>query len=282
MKKTQETKELHIKELQARIELLEEQLMHAQSLTTIGELTSTATHEFNNILMTIINYAKLGLRNKSETSRTKALDKILTAANMAAKITNTVLAGAKNRKKGFEPTNFAALVQDSLFLLEKEMNKYRITVEKSFPDKLPEIMADGNQILQVVLNLLINARQAMPDGGRLVLKMSYDEENEMLDFVVRDFGCGIPQEKLPRIFDPFYSTKPGPDESGKGGTGLGLASCKKIIGQHQGLIRVESTEGKGTAFTVKLPTIIRARLMELQQLSEVPDGSVFQNASVMR
>ena len=263
MAKTQD-----IQEMQKRIELLEEQLMQAQRLAILGELTSTATHEFNNILMTIINYAKLGLRNKNEASRTKALDKILTAANRASKITNSILAGAKNRKKGFEATNFAALVEDSLLLLEKEMNKYRITIEKSFADQMPEIMADGNQVLQVVLNLLINARQAMPHGGRLVLKMSYDEENEMIDFVVRDFGCGIPRDKLPKIFEPFYSTKSGPDESGKGGTGLGLASCKAIIEQHQGLIRVESTENKGTAFTVKLPTIIRAKLAELQKFSD--------------
>jgi len=252
-----------IQELRSRIEMLEEQLMQAQRLSTLGELTSTTTHEFNNILMTIINYAKLGLRHKDEASQTKAFDKILTAANRASKITNTVLAAAKNRKKELEPTNFIALIEDSLILLEREMNKYRITVEKSFPDQLPEIMADGNQILQVVLNLLINARQAMPDGGRLVLKMSYDEENEMIDFVIRDFGCGIPQDKLPRIFEPFYSTKSGPDDSGKGGTGLGLSSCRKIIEQHQGLIRVESAEGKGTAFTIKLPTIIRAKLAEL-------------------
>jgi len=256
------SKSQDIRELQDRIELLEGQLVQAQRLSALGELTGTTTHEFNNILMTIINYAKLGLRNKEDASRTKALDKILTAANKAAKITNTVLAAAQNRKKGFEPVNFVALIEDSLVLLEREMSKYRITVEKSFPDKLPEIMADGNQILQVVLNLLINARQAMPNGGRLVLKMSYDEENEMIDFIVRDFGCGIPQDKLPRIFDPFYSTKSGPDDSGKGGTGLGLASCRTIIEEHQGLIRVESAEGKGTAFTVKLPTIIRAKLVE--------------------
>jgi len=251
--------------LQQRIDMLEEQLMQAQRLTAVGELTSTTTHEFNNILMTIINYAKLGMRNKDESSRTNAFDKILTAANRAAKITNTILAAAKNRKQQFEPTNFALLIEDSLLLLEREMNKYRITVEKSFAEKLPEIMADGNQIQQVVLNLLINARQAMPNGGRLLLKMSYDEENEMIDFVVRDFGCGIPQDKLTKIFEPFYSTKSGPDESGKGGTGLGLTSCKTIIEHHQGLIRVESTEGKGTAFTIKLPTIIRAKLAELRQ-----------------
>ena len=260
MKKSQD-----IQELQRRIEWLEEQLMQAQRLTALGELTGTTTHEFNNILMTVINYAKLGLRHKDESSRTKAFDKILTAANRAAKITNTVLAAAKNRKKEFEPTNFAALVEDSLLLLEREMNKYRITVETSFAERMPEIMADGNQITQVILNLLINARQAMPNGGRLSLKMNYDEENEMIDFVVRDFGCGIPQKKLPHIFEPFYTTKSGPDESGKGGTGLGLANCRTIIEQHLGLIRVESTEGKGTAFTIKLPTIIRAKLVELQR-----------------
>ena len=254
-----------IQDLQNRIALLEDQLMQAQRLTTLGELTSTTTHEFNNILMLIINYAKLGLRHKDESSRTKALNQILTTANKASKITNTILAAARNRPKGFEPTNFALLVEDSLLLLERELNKYRIAVEKTFADTLPEIMADGNQILQVVLNLLINARQAMPDGGRLLLKMSYDEENEMIDFLVRDFGCGIPREKLPHIFEPFYTTKRGPDDSGKGGTGLGLSSCKTIIEQHKGSIRVESTEGKGTAFTVKLPTIIRAKLVELQR-----------------
>jgi len=253
-----------MQDLQKRIALLENQLMQAQRLTTLGELTSTTTHEFNNILMLIINHAKLGLRHKDEPSRTKALNQILTTANKASKITNTILAAARNRKKEFEPTNFATLVEDALLLLERELNKYRITVEKSFAGTLPEIMADGNQILQVVLNLLINARQAMPGGGRLVLKMSYDEENEMIDFIVRDFGCGIPQERLPRIFEPFYTTKQGPDDSGKGGTGLGLSNCKTIIEQHRGSIRVESTEGRGTAFTVKLPTIIRAKLVELQ------------------
>jgi len=260
------TKPQNFQELQYRIDMLEEQLMRAQKLTTLGELTGTITHEFNNILMTILNYAKLGLRHKDEPSRTKAFDKILTAANRASKITNMVLATAKNRKQGLEPTNFVALIEDSLVLLEREMNKYRITVEKSLPDQLPEIMAAGNQIQQVVLNLLINARQAMPNGGRLILKMSYDEENEMVDFVVRDFGCGIPPDKLPRIFERYYTTKSGPDDSGKGGTGLGLANCKTIIEEHQGLIRVESTEGKGTAFTVKLPTVIRAKLVELQQV----------------
>ncbi|MDR2705334.1 MAG: sensor histidine kinase [Planctomycetaceae bacterium] len=251
-----------IQELKRQNQFLEEQLMQAQRLTALGELTGTTAHEFNNILTTIINYAQLGLRHKDEPTRTKSFDKILLASKRAAKIANTVLATARNRKKTFEPTNLIALVEDALLLLEREMNKYRIAVEKSFQKNIPEVMADGNQIQQVLLNLLINARQAMPNGGRIVLKISYDEENEMIDFVVRDYGCGIPTDKLPRIFDRFYTTKSGPDESGKGGSGLGLASCKSIIEQHKGLIRVESTEGKGTAFIVKLPTIIRSKLLE--------------------
>ncbi len=254
--------ESEVQELRKQIDVLQEQLMHAQRLTALGELTGTTTHEFNNILTTIINYAKLGLRHRDEATRTKSLDKILTAANRAAKVAATILAVAKNRKQTFEPTNLVSLVEDALLLLEREMNKYRIAVEKNFAVVVPDVMADGNQIQQVLLNLLINARQAMPDGGRLVLKIFYDEDNEMVDLMIRDFGCGIPADKLPRIFDRFFSTKAGPDESGKGGSGLGLASCKSIIEQHRGVIRVESSEGLGTAFTIKLPTVVRIKLLE--------------------
>ena len=253
-----------INELRNRIAILEEQLAQAQRLSTLGELTSTTAHEFNNILMTIINYAKLGMRHKDAASQAKSFEKILTAANRAAKITTTVLAAGKNRKK-LEPTDLVSLVQDALLLLEREMNKYRIMVERSFQEGIPEIMADGNQLLQVLINLLVNARQAMQNGGRLILKISYDEENEMVDLTVRDFGCGIPSEKLPHIFDRFYTTKAGPDDSGKGGTGLGLAACKAIIEQHQGKIRVESSVGKGTAFIIKWPTVLRYKLSKKEE-----------------
>jgi signal transduction histidine kinase len=238
--------------LQQQIELLKQQLAQAQKLTALGELVSTTTHEFNNVLMTIINYAKLGLRHKDNANREKCFDKILTAGNRAAKITNTVLGIARNRSSGQEPTDLKQLIEDTLTLLEREMNKYRITVEKQFPVVPPALVA-GNQIQQVLLNLLVNARQAMPNGGRLLIKLVHDAENEMIDLVVRDYGAGIPAEKLPHIFEPFYTTKSGPDASGKGGTGLGLSMCRDIIEAHHGRIRVESSPGKGTAFTLKLP-----------------------------
>jgi signal transduction histidine kinase len=238
--------------LQQQVESLKEQLNQTLKLTALGELVSTTTHEFNNVLMTIINYAKLGMRHKDAASRDKAFDKILTAANRAAKITNGVLGIARNRSSGQEPTDLAQLIEDTMILLEREMNKYRIAVEKQFKP-IPLARVNGNQIQQVLLNMLINARQAMPNGGRLLIKLAHDQENDMIDLTIRDFGCGIPAEKLPRIFEPFYTTKSGPDASGKGGTGLGLSLCRDIIEAHHGRIRVDSTVGKGTAFTLRLP-----------------------------
>jgi signal transduction histidine kinase len=118
---------------------------------------------------------------------------------------------------------------------------------------VPDALVNGNQIQQILLNLLINARQAMPRGGRVLVKLDHDPTDDMLVLVVRDEGVGIPADKLPRIFDAFYSTKDGPDETGKGGTGLGLSSCRSIVEAHRGRIRVQSTVGKGTAFTILLP-----------------------------
>ena len=149
------------------------------------------------------------------------------------------------------------LVEDTLLLLEREMNKYRVVIEKTF-QPIPLAYVNGNQIQQVLLNLLINARQAMPGGGRLWIKLLHDVENDMIDLVVRDNGCGIPADKLPRIFESFYTTKSGPDASGKGGTGLGLSMCRDILEAHHGRIRVDSSVGKGTAFTLKLPTAHKA------------------------
>ncbi len=242
--------------------MLQEQLHKAQKLTALGELVSTTTHEFNNVLTTIINYAKLGLRHRDQPTRDKAFEKILSAGNRAAKITNSILGFARNRSGGQEPTDMVKLLEDSLLLLEREMAKYRIQVDKQFQD-VPEALVNSNQIQQVVLNLLINARQAMPNGGHVVIRLSYDEANRTVDVMVRDSGCGIPADKLPRIFDRFFTTKSGPDESGKGGTGLGLAFCRDVIEAHHGRIRVESTVGKGTAFTLKLPAATRTESVVL-------------------
>lgn len=244
---------------QAYIAHLKNELRKMQSLAALGELTSTATHEFNNVLMTVINYAKLGIRNRDDASRDKALNKILEASERAAKITTTILAQARNRSESLEATNLEGIIRDSMVLLEREMRKYRVAVEIEIDPATPDAMASGNQIQRVLLNLLINARQAMPDGGTILLRLTPSSEAGFVELTVRDSGAGIPREKLPVIFDAFYSTKQGPDESGKGGTGLGLAACKEIIDAHQGRIRVESSVGVGTAFIIRLPTSASAQ-----------------------
>jgi signal transduction histidine kinase len=241
-----------IDELRRQVEGLREQLRQAQKLTALGELASTVTHEFNNVLMTILNYAKIGLRHRDDATRDKALEKILAAGNRAAQITTGVLGFARNRTQGFEPTDLNRVVDDTLLLLDREMTKYRIAVDRHI-QPAPPAWANGNQIQQVLLNLLVNARQAMPSGGQLTIRLGYDPATEMVELMVRDNGCGIAADQLPRIFDPFFTTKSGPDASGKGGTGLGLSLCRDIIEAHHGRIRVESTVGRGTAFTLKIP-----------------------------
>ena len=238
--------------LERRLEMVEAELRQARRMAALGELVSTTTHEFNNVLTTIINYAKLGLRHKDEASRDKALTKILAAAGRAEKITNGVLGIARNRGHERVPTDLAKLIDSSLVLLEREMQKYRILVEVQF-EPAPLALVAGNEIQQVLLNLLTNARQAMPRGGRILIRVAPDAAANTVDLTVRDSGSGIPPEALPKIFDRYFTTKSGPDASGKGGTGVGLSACREIIEAHQGRIRVESTVGVGTAFTLKLP-----------------------------
>ncbi|MCE9605933.1 MAG: ATP-binding protein [Planctomycetia bacterium] len=245
-----------------QLAILKDRLAQAQKLTALGELMSTTTHEFNNVLMTIINYAKLGMRHQDAATAAKSFDKILTAANRAARITNGILGFARNRTSAFEATDMIKVIDDTLLLLEREMVKYRVKVDRRILPA-PPALANTNHIQQVLLNILINARQAMPQGGQLVVQLSHDEANDTVDLLVRDNGAGMPPETLRRIFEPFYTTKSGPDESGKGGTGLGLATCRDIIEAHHGKIRVESTVGKGTAFTIKLPAYHQATLAPL-------------------
>jgi len=251
-----------IQRLRDEIDALKKQLDQSQRMTALGELVSTTTHEFNNVLMTIINYAKMGMRHDDKQTRDKAFDKINNAGMRAAKITNAVLGMARNRSEHFELTDVSKLIDESMVLLEREMQKFRISVDIDIDNDIPEISAIGNQVQQVLMNLLINARQAMSEGGQLVIKLKKNVANHTVDLSVRDYGPGISQEKLRKIFNPFYSTKAGPDETGKGGTGVGLSTCKNIIEAHGGKIRVESSLGKGTCFTLMFP-------MEKQQ-SPVP------------
>ena len=243
----------HPDQLQEEIHHLQNQVAQMRNKAALGELLGTTTHEFNNILMTIINYAKMGIRHKDEATRDKSLEKILAAGERAAKITRGVLGMARNRCEDFAATHLTDIVEETMLLLHREMNQYRVQVDVQAQEGTPAVRAIGNQIQQVLMNLLINARQAMKDGGEIQIRIQPAQLPEMVAISIRDFGPGIPKETLQRIFDPYFTTKSGPDASGKGGTGLGLAACKEVIEQHHGRIQVNSTVGKGTMFTILLP-----------------------------
>jgi signal transduction histidine kinase len=237
---------------QQETEQLREQLLRAQRLSSVGTLASSVAHEFNNILTTIINYAKVGLRpNCNEAGRLQALEKILKGSQRAATIINSMLGFARNNSTQREVTDVVELVEEVLLLTEKDLSKHQVQVEKKYQAR-PKAPVVRGQIEQILLNLIINARQAMPRGGRLLVEVRENKAAQMAEIRICDSGVGIPPEQLRLIFEPFYTTKE-PDNQGHGGSGLGLSVCRQIIEQHQGRIRVESLVGKGSKFTVKLP-----------------------------
>jgi signal transduction histidine kinase len=239
-------------ELERKIQDLQQQLIQAQKLSTVGSLASSMTHEFNNILTTIINYAKLGLRHKDAATRDKAFDKILAAGQRASKITTGMLSFSRRGSDRREETDLVALVQDVLVLVAKDLQMHRVRLQTNFEEQPVVSEINAGQIQQVLVNLIVNARQAMPSGGNLTVQVRRNNENGVGEISVRDAGQGIPPETLRRIFEPHFTTKT-PDAQGQGGTGLGLSLAREVIEAHHGRIRVESAVGQGTTFTLKLP-----------------------------
>jgi len=237
-------------ELERQVQELQRQLLQAQKLSTIGSLASSMTHEFNNILTTVINYAKLGLRHKDNATREKALDKILNAGQRASRITTGLLSYARRGNDRREPTDLIGLAREVLVLVEKDLQMHRVRLQTGFDSQPVVAEVNASQIQQVLLNLIVNARQAMETGGQLTVSVRAGEATG--EITVRDTGHGIPAETLRKIFDPYFTTKTA-DAQGQGGTGLGLSLAREVIEAHHGRIRVESTVGQGTAFVLKLP-----------------------------
>lgn len=232
-------------------EALRAQLIQAQKLSSVGAIASSVAHEFNNILTTLINYTKLAMKAQEAESRNQAMEKVLKGSQRAAIIVNSMLGFARKGTNKREPINLAKLVDEVLVLTEKDLTKHQIKLEKIIHDE-PIAPVVAVHIEQVLLNLVINARQSMEKGGRLKLDVRSNPAQNLAEISVTDTGHGISPEILRKIFDPFFTTK-APDSNNQGGTGLGLSVCRQIIESHQGRLRVESSVGKGTTFIIKLP-----------------------------
>lgn len=242
-----------IAELEQQLKSLQLQLLQAQKMSSVGALAASITHEFNNILTTVINYAKMGIRHKDAATRDKAFDKIMAAGQRASKITTGMLSYARHHGDRREPMDLIPLVEDVLVLVEKDLQRFRVKLVTQFETR-PWASVNSGQVQQVLMNLIVNARQAMESGGTLTVSVRTNPESKHAEIGIRDTGGGIPADKLRRIFEPFFTTKT-LDDRGQGGTGLGLSLARDVMESHGGRIRVDSAVGTGTTFTLKFPLV---------------------------
>jgi PAS domain S-box-containing protein len=247
----------------AERERLEGQLRQAQKMEAIGQLAGGVAHDFNNILTVIDGHAALlGMSVKSTSCESASIEQISDAAARAARLTRQLLTFSRKQLAQKKPLDINTVVVDITRMLHRVVNE-NITIKQKLQPCLPRVFADVGMLEQVLLNLVINSRDAMPNGGELIIETSdtvIDEEytaansearpGHFLVLSVTDNGCGIRSEHLPRIFEPFFTTK----EAGRG-TGLGLATVYGIIKQHEGWIKVYSEVDHGTTLRVYVPAM---------------------------
>ncbi len=238
---------------------LESELRQAQRLEAIGRLAGGIAHDFNNMLAVIIGFAKLLLRDlAAEDPRREKAEQIARAGERAAALTQQLLAFSRRQLLTPQTLNLNEVIADVRRLLDRLIGE-DIRLEVVLDPALGNVTADAGQLEQVIVNLVVNARDAMPTGGRLTIKttnLDADESDPAGDgthrsgvmLVISDTGPGMDDSTRAQAFDPFFTTK----ETGKG-TGLGLATVYGIVTQSGGSIRIDSTPGHGTTFTIQLP-----------------------------
>ena len=231
-------------------------LVSAEKMASIGKLAATVAHEVNNPLFGILTYARLGLRAlESQALDLPVRDKVSgqlriieQESRRCGEIMRNLLTFARQAPRKCEPNQINTLVERSLTLVRHQLELSGIALETRLARDLPEVRCDAGQIQQVVLALLVNAAEAMPQGGRLTVVTELDDAGGALRVRVRDTGNGIPPDVLPHIFEPFFTTKEDQQR-----TGLGLAVAWSILEQHGGSIRAESTGHDGAEFVLTLP-----------------------------
>jgi len=232
---------------------LERSARQAEKLAALGTLSAGLAHELNNPVGIISSRIDLMLQEADELGLPPQVRQDLEVLHRhslrVARIARGLLSFARQSPGDRGLLDLNGVVEDTLLLLEKQVSKEGITVRRSLARDLPPMQGDSNALQQVVLNLLTNARDAMGDGGEIRIETgTVASRPGWLRLVVADNGPGIPLHRLPRIFDPFYTTK-------AQGTGLGLAVSYGIVREHQGTIDVQSQPGKGTTFTLTFPVV---------------------------
>ena len=243
---------------QEQLDTLRRQVLESQRLATIGTIAAVIAHEFNNLLTPIVSYSQYALTSAESPSPDmemikKALSKAYQASTKAGRISTSMLSLARGESTPAVVT-VQTLVDETLLVMARDPQKDGLALRVQVQPNLT-VTGDPVQLEQVLLNLLINARQAMAGRpGSLTIKAAQsDSDPAQAKIQIIDTGPGIPEKLLPKIFQPFFTTKGTSKKGEPKGTGLGLAICREIIEHHKGRIEVDSAVGKGTTFTLHLP-----------------------------
>jgi signal transduction histidine kinase len=236
---------------------VQEQIVWTEKLASLGKLAATIAHEINNPLAGVLNYIRLIIKQLSRNnfSHEKLEDisrylKIMESETArCGDIVKDLLAFARRTKIIMESNNIEDIINKTLNLISHELEMKELQLIKRIASNLPRVKCDFKQIQQVLLNLMYNASEAMPNGGTLTITANRAKGAQaLLEIAISDTGCGISEKDMEHIFEPFFTTK----EEGKG-VGLGLSVVYGIIARHNGTIAVESEPGKGSTFKVRLP-----------------------------
>jgi two-component system, NtrC family, sensor kinase len=252
-----------------------EHALHTEKMASIGKMAAVLAHEINNPLSGILTYAKLlrkwiGQDDAPQNRRQdifESLDLIASESRRCGDLVKNLLTFSRTTPMNLQPTDLNQVIGRSLRLIQHQLDLAGIQVQPDLAPDLPPVLCDGAQIEQVLLALVMNALDAMPQGGNLWLTTRLDRENALVRITVRDDGTGISPEILPRIFEPFLTTK----ETGRG-VGLGLAISRSILERHSGNIEVQSEVGRGTTFTVTLPWEAEATQTQGSEVAAATSG----------
>ena len=229
-------------------------LLHQDKMISLGKLSASVVHEINNPLTGVLNYVRLMIkilgRDSFSAEQIQKFNKYLelmdSEVSRCSNIVSSLLAFSRKSTLEFGDVNINNLLQKCVVLSDHKLTLQNIQIKTVLYPEIPKITGDFNQLQQCILNLIFNAADAMPDGGQLTIESSFNSEKGLAQIMVADTGGGIAPKDLPKIFDPFFSTK-------EEGLGLGLSVAYGIIARHKGVIEAESEPEKGTVLTIKLP-----------------------------
>jgi two-component system cell cycle sensor histidine kinase/response regulator CckA len=270
---------LHVRNIADR-KLMEDQIRSAQKMDAVGRLAGGIAHDFNNLLTSILGYSHLVKESVEDEDLLKDIEQIIHSADRCTNLTRQLLIFGRKQMLPMHPVNLNSVVRDIDQLLRRTLGEH-IEQVTLMDESIGAINADEGQLEQIILNLAINARDAMPDGGKLVIETRKEMlkggdaiarvqsiEGEYVSLHISDQGCGISREMVDRIYEPFFTTK-----DKENGRGLGLSTVYGIVKHCKGFIEVDTRPGEGTRFTLYFPVVELAANIPKKEAATLPRGT---------